>query len=152
MHAAPRESDFFDAVASLFTSIGYFERDEDLTKTITGVVSALRANGLFVLDFLNPTQVVSGLVEHEVKESGGYTFTIHRRVSNGWIEKSIQYEDESGIQHHVERVRALAPADWRKLLHAAGLVVEAHFGDYALNPWQEHAPRSILVARKIPCG
>lgn len=146
------EFDFFDAVASLFTSIGYFERDEDLTKTIAGVASTLRTNGLFVLDFLNPAQVVQGLVEHEVKESGGYTFTIHRRVANGWIEKSIQYEDASGIQHHVERVRALTPDDWRKRLHAAGLVVEAHFGDYALNPWQEHAPRSILVARKIPCG
>ena len=138
------EPDFFDAVVSLFTSIGYFERDEDLTKTIAGVASALRANGLFVLDFLNPAQVVQSLVEHEVKESRGYTFTIHRRVANGWIEK--------GIQHHVERVRALTPDDWRKRLHAAGLVVEAHFGDYALNPWQEHAPRSILVARKIPCG
>ena len=146
------ESNCFDAVASLFTSIGYFERDEDLTKTIAGVVATLRANGLFVLDFLNPAQVVRGLVEHEVKESGGYTFTIHRRVSNGWIEKSIQYEDASGIQHHVERVRALTHDDWRELLQGAGLVIEAHFGDYVLNPWQEHAPRSILVARKIPCG
>jgi len=142
------KSNCFDAVASLFTSIGYFERDEDMTKTIAGVVSALRANGLFVLDFLNPAQVVQGLVEHEVKESAGYTFTIHRRVVNGWIEKSIQYEDASGSQHHVERVRALTPNDWRERLHAAGLVVEAHFGDYALNPWQERAPRSILVARK----
>jgi hypothetical protein len=57
-----------------------------------------------------------------------------------------------GIQHHVERVRALTPDDWRVRLHDAGLQVEAHFGDYALNPWQEQSPRSILVARKIPCG
>jgi len=146
------ESNAFDAVASLFTSIGYFERDAELTTTIDGVVETLRANGLFVLDFLNPAQVVQGLVEHEVKEAGGYTFTIHRRVANGWIEKSIQYEDASGLQHHVERVRALTPNDWRERLHAAGLMVESHYGDYALNPWQEQAPRSILVARKIPCG
>ena len=146
------ESNAFDAVSSLFTSIGYFERDEDLTQTITGVVQTLKTNGLFVLDFLNPAQVMQGLVEHEVKESGGYTFTIHRRMANGWIEKSIQYEDGSGIQHHVERVRALTPDDWRERMHAVGLKVEAHYGDYALNPWREQAPRSILVARKIPCG
>ncbi len=146
------ESNAFDAVASLFTSIGYFEDDADLTQTITGVVHTLRTNGLFILDFLNPAQVVQGLVEHEVKESGGYTFTIHRRVANGWIEKCIQYEDASGIQHHVERVRALTPDDWRERLHAAGLMVEAHYGNYALNTWEELAPRSILVARKFPCG
>ena len=143
----------FDAVVSLFTSMGYFEADAVLAKTIAGVAWALRPNGQFIFDFLNPGQVVRGLVEQEVKEAEGYTFTIHRRIANGWIEKSIQYVDPNGqYQHHVERVRALSPAAWRQLLERAGLVIEAHYGNYALTPWRENASRSILVARKIPCG
>ncbi len=147
------EAGSFDAVASLFTSIGYFEDEADLTKTILGVARVLRINGVFILDFLNPVKVKEGLVEEEVKESGGYTFTIHRRVTNGWIEKSIQYIDSAGRrQHHVERVRALMPNDWRLRLEQVGMRIEAHFGDYDLNPWQEQAPRSILIARKKTFG
>lgn len=147
------EQGSFDAVVSLFTSIGYFEQSEDLEKTLEGVVQALKSKGVFILDFLNPFQVVRGLVEKEVKEAGGYSFSIHRRVTTEWIEKSIQYTDTNGTQrHHVERVRALTPDDWIKALSEVGMKVEAHFGDYALNPWHEHAPRSILVARKSTCG
>ena len=146
------ESDFFDAVASLFTSIGYFERDEDLTKTIAGVASTLRTNGLFVLDFLNPAQVVQGLVEHEVKESGGYTFTIHRRVKTLPPIGGGQRPDTFNVMLDARCIFVLNAFLNPAVRHAAGLVVEAYFGDYALNPWQEHAPRSILVARKIPCG
>ena len=89
------EGESFDAVSSLFTSMGYFEADADLARTIAGVAWALRSNGLFIFDFLNPEQVAHGLVEQEVKEAGGYTFTIHRRIANGWIEKSIQYADST---------------------------------------------------------
>ena len=99
------EGESFDAVSSLFTSMGYFEADADLSRTIAGVAWALRPNGLFIL-ILNPEQVARGLVEQEVKEAGGYTFTIHRRIADGWIEKSIQYADPNREhQHHVERVR-----------------------------------------------
>ena len=147
------EGESFDAVSSLFTSMGYFEADTDLARTITGVAWTLRPNGLFIFDFLNPEQVARGLVEQEVKEAGGFTFNIHRRIANGWIEKSIQYSDLNGQQHHhVERVRALSPDGWRQLLERTGFVIEAHYGDYALAPWRENAPRSILVARKISCG
>ena len=147
------EGESFDVVSSLFTSMGYFEADADLARTIAGVAWALRSNGLFIFDFLNPEQVAHGLVEQEVKEAGGYTFTIHRRIANGWIEKSIQHADSNGQhQHHVERVRALSPDGWRQHLERAGFFIEAHYGDYALAPWRENAPRSILIARKNPCG
>ena len=108
--------------------------------------------GLFIFDFLNPEQVARGLVEQEVKEAGGYTFIIHRRIADGWIEKSIQYADPNGEhQHHVERVGVVAR--WlASAPRACGLRHRGHYGDYALAPWREDAPRSILVARKIPCG
>ncbi|HBP44628.1 MAG TPA: SAM-dependent methyltransferase [Flavobacteriales bacterium] len=147
------EAGSFDAVASLFTSIGYFEQKEDLMKTLRGVCRVLRDRGLFIVDFLNPELVISELVKEEVKEVDDYVFRIHRRVANGRIEKSIQFVEPNGVhQHYVERVRALTPMDWRELLADMGMRVELHFGDYSLNPWCEQSPRSILVARKMSCG
>lgn len=56
------EGESFDAVSSLFTSMGYFEADADLSRTIAGVAWTLRPNGLFIFDFLNPEQVVRGQI------------------------------------------------------------------------------------------
>ena len=143
----------FDAVLSLFTSMGYFEDPSDLSKTLRGVDHVLKPNGLFVLDFLNPEWVRHSLVEQETKSMGPYDFQIHRRIHGGWIEKSIRYRDLDGAdRHHVERVRALEPEHWKSHFRELGWETVLHCGDYAMNPWRGDAPRSILVARKPPCG
>lgn len=147
----PRHS--FHAVFSLFTSIGYFEEPDGLSRTLAGVNHVLEVGGVFVLDFLNPEYVRSRLVSEEVKRAEGYTFHIHRRMIPGWIEKSIQYIDrQDQPQHHVERVRAMAPSEWKTIFNQHHWEVWAHYGDYELNPWQGDAPRSILAARKMACG
>lgn len=143
----------FDAVLSLFTSLGYFENPTELAKTLQGVDQVLKPHGLFVLDFLNPEHVLRSLVPQETKSMGPYNFQINRRIHGGWIEKSIRYRDCDGMdRHHVERVRALEPEDWKVHFRELGWETVAHCGDYAMNPWQRDAPRSILVARKTPCG
>ena len=155
MRALPQlfKGESLDAVLSLFTSLGYFEAASDLTKTLHGVDRVLKPRGLFVLDFLNPEQVRRSLVPEETKSMGPYTFQIDRRIHGGWIEKSIQYTDRDGVdRHHVERVRALEPEDWKVLFRELGWETMVHCGDYAMNPWRGDAPRSILVARKTPCG
>lgn len=143
----------FRAVFSLFTSIGYFEEPDGLIRTLAGVDHVLEEEGVFALDFLNPEYVRSRLVSNEVKRAEGYTFHIHRRIIPGWIEKSIEYIDHLGQpQHHVERVRSMAPPEWKAIFKQHQWEVCAHYGDYDLNPWQRDTPRSILVARKTACG
>ena len=143
----------FRAVFSLFTSIGYFQEEGGLENTLSGVDHVLQEGGVFALDFLNPEWVRKQLVPEEIKEVEGYTFHIHRRMIPGWIEKSIQYTDKQGApQHHVERVRSIAPSVWQNIFTEIGWEVQGHFGDYELNPWSPDTPRSILVARKISCG
>lgn len=155
MRALPRlfQDQSFDAVLSLFTSLGYFEDPTGLTQTLRGVDRVLKPGGVFVLDFLNPEQVQRTLVSRETKSMGPYDFQIDRRIHGGWIEKSIRYTDvDGGARHHVERVRALGPEHWKEHFEELGWETVAHCGDYALNPWRGDAPRSILVARKTPCG
>jgi SAM-dependent methyltransferase len=139
----------FDAVTSLFTSMGYFHDEEDLRKTLRGIDQVLKSGGMFILDYLNLPRVVSNLTQQETVSKGAYRFEIHRRVCDGWIEKSIRYQDENGLkQHHVERVRAWSEHQWADAFHSMGWKVQSAFGDYALNNLKEDSPRCILVAQK----
>jgi len=44
----------FGLALNLFTSFGYFKRQEDDRRVLNGVSRALRPGGLFIMDFLNP--------------------------------------------------------------------------------------------------
>ena len=144
--------DRFDVITSLFTSFGYFEDWSDQILTLQQIRIALRPGGTFVLDFLNAPQVATHLVPFELTErtapdGSTLAFEIHRRIHEGWIEKSIQYVDERDTeQHFVERVRALTAADLEALLDEADLKVRARFGDYRLGAHSEASNRCILVA------
>lgn len=147
------QKDSFDVVTSLFTSMGYFEEEEDLMKTLHGIDHVLRPGGAFILDYLNLPRVVADLIEQESVNKGDFSFEIHRRVHSGWIEKSIRYQDQHGMnQHHVERVRAWSELQWVEAFRTVGWQMFSAFGDYALNNLKEDSPRCILVAQKSPCG
>ena len=140
--------DHFQAVTLLFTSWGYFDEDADNDQVLSGVGAGLKPGGMFVLDFLNLPRVSAGLVAQEVKNG----FHIHRRLTNGWIEKDIQFVDATGVhRHYLERVRAWGANELRAMAERAGLEFVKFYGDYALGDFDEAAPRCILVARK-PCG
>ncbi len=143
----------FDAVVSMFTSMGYFEDERDLEFTFKGIDHVLSEQGVFILDFLNLPWVENKLVPEEIIEREDYSFSIHRRIAGGWIEKSIQYVDSSGLpKHFVERVRAWSPQDWERQLESLGWRTLHRYGDYSLNPLTLNSPRCILVAQKLSCG
>ncbi len=57
----------FGAVLSLFTSFGYFERDEENQAVLAAVWRSLQPGGVFLIDYLNSTSVIDNLVEHDEK-------------------------------------------------------------------------------------
>jgi SAM-dependent methyltransferase len=142
----------FDVVTCLFTSFGYFEDEADQLRTLVQIRRALKPGGSLVLDFLNAPYVEHHLVTEECAVKGlsdgrQMEFLIHRRIFNGWIEKSIQFVDASGAtQHHVERVRALHLNDLKAMFKQAGFDVTHVFGDYLLKAHSDLSNRCILVA------
>ncbi len=142
---APNE---FDAVTMLFTSFGYFDKEEEHEQTLRGVRRVLKPQGAFVLDFLNLHQVKKALVPFERVTKGGVEFELNRRIADGWIEKSIQFNDKQGTrQHYVERVKALSPENLQTMLEAVGFRFFQIFGNYKLHPLVKSSPRCIIVAR-----
>ena len=136
----------FDLVTNFFTSLGYFDDEAEHEAVVNGFVNALKPGGKLLVDFLNVPQVEANLIASETVSKQGTMFHIRRRIHEGWIEKSIQFEWEGSPQHHVERVRALDRSHLTALLMKHGLEVRHIWGDYDLNEWTPSSPRCMILA------
>jgi len=140
----------FDMVTNLFTSFGYFENVEDHEKVVQGFAHALCPGGLLVMDYLNFNYSKTNMVAEETVEKGDHVFMIKRRLFDGFFQKSISYNDETGgRQTHIEQVRAWTSTELIELLLNFGFRVDKVFGDYELGEHTKNSPRCILVARKL---
>ncbi len=138
--------DKFDAVFNLFTSFGYFERDEDNFRTIASIKEELTENGCGVIDFMNVKKVIANLVPQEVKTVKGIEFHLSRTCTNGYILKNIQFEDEGTLYNFTERVKSLTLEDFKAYFSRAGIELLHTFGNYKLEDFNEAtSDRLILV-------
>ena len=139
----------FDAIFNLFTSFGYFDVIEDNRKVIASVHEMLAKQGVFVIDFLNPTLVKNTLVPEEVIEKQGITFHIHRKIEAGFVVKHIDFVDQGKTFHFEEKVQLFGLKDFQQMLEGL-FTIQAVFGDYHLNPYHENeSKRLLLIAEKI---
>ncbi len=70
MRYLPVRPHSMDLTVNLFTSFGYFERDEEHADALSEMVGTVRPGGWFVIDLLNPAAVRAGLVPHETMRAG----------------------------------------------------------------------------------
>lgn len=141
-------SESFDIVTMMFTSFGYFDTEEEHLQTLRAIHKVLKPMGTFILDFLNLEKVRAELIQHESIVREGIEFVIHRRLTEEWIEKSIEFTDSSGArQHYTERVRAFSPQKLQSMLRTCGFGIDATFGNYDLISLGKNSPRCIIVAR-----
>ena len=68
----------FSNVLNLFTSFGYFKDPKDKIRTLESFRTQLVSNGVGVIDFLNPSWVLSNLIKEESIERDGVRFSIQR--------------------------------------------------------------------------
>ena len=136
----------FDAVFNLFTSFGYFERDEDNFRTIASIKEELAENGYGVIDFMNVNKVVENLVPQEIKTVKDIEFHLSRAHKNGYILKNIQFEDQGTLFNFTERVKSLTLDDFKEYFSRAGIQICHLFGNYKLEEFNEaSSDRLILV-------
>lgn len=136
----------FDAVFNLFTSFGYFERDEDNFRTIASIKEELSSNGYGVIDFMNVNKVIANLVPQEVKTVKDIEFHLTRTHKNGHILKNIQFEDEGTFYNFTERVKSLTLEDFEDYFSRAGINLLHTFGNYKLEAFNKaSSDRLILV-------
>lgn len=139
----------FDLITNLFTSFGYFNRNEENAKVLDRVHQHLNKEGYFILDFLNLTYVKLNLVEEEIVQKQGVQFVISRSIESGQIVKKIKIIDQGQIFHFTEYVQALDIDVLTSLFLNAGFKILTTFGDYFLGEYNRtQSPRVILLAKK----
>jgi len=139
-------SEKFSAVFNLFTSFGYFEKEECNLNTIKAIKSNLLQKGFGVIDFLNVDYVIKHLVPQETKEVSGITFHIRRYVEKGYIYKEIRFRDKDEEFFFTERVKALTLNDFQNYFDEAKVDLLDIFGNYQLEKFNKStSPRLILI-------
>ena len=108
----------------------------------------MRPGGVFVIDFLNASQVRRNLVPYDERVENGVTIVQSRVISpdDRFVEKTIRLKERG--REYVERVRLLSAGDLERMLEIAGLDVVHCFGDYTGAQWSETSPRTILFASR----
>ncbi len=140
----------FKYVLNLFTSIGYFEDENDNIRMLKSIHSYLEDSGVLVIDFLNEYKVRHQLEPKTIKSIDGIDFHIEKEITNGVIEKKISFVDDEKSYQFEERVHALTLNDFEKYCSAANFEIIKCFGDYHLSDFdKENSDRLIIFAKKI---
>lgn len=134
-----------DLTVNLFTSFGYFERDEEHAAVLAGMAATVRPGGWFVLDFLNALTVRASLADCVQTAGPGGTRAVRYLSDDGrFVVKMIAIPDG---RRFLERVRLFTPDELEGMLADAGLRVQQRFGDYAGGALAAGAPRTILMGQ-----
>ncbi|MGC4058981.1 MAG: class I SAM-dependent methyltransferase [Chitinophagaceae bacterium] len=141
---------YFDFSFNFFTSFGYFATQRDNVLAARSFAGGLKRGGRLVVDYLNRDLVLQQMKAREIIHREDIDFDIQKDYDGSHIIKHIRFTDREGNpQHFTERVSAFGLEDFRKLFEEAGLTLEATFGDYQLNDFDnERSSRLIMVFKK----
>lgn len=145
----PYANNYFDVVFNLFTSFGYFEKQEDNERVIHAVYENLKHDGIFVFDFLNIEYIRPHIPKFETKYVGDITFHTHKYIENETLVKTIDIEDKDGRSHFKEHIKNYHLDDLKLIFQMCGFTIKSIFGNYHLSPFElEKSPRIIIIAQK----
>ncbi len=141
----------FDAVLSLYSSLGYFLSDDEDLRVLRGVRDALRPDGAFVLETMHRDHIVGDYAARDWWETDdGLTVFVEREfdavdgVSREWTRWSKGAK--GGEKYHELRIRSAT--EWDVLLRRAGLVPVDWYGDWELAPFIHTSEDLIVVCRR----
>ena len=140
----------YDYIFNLFTSFGYFKKNEDNIKVLKSCHYHLNKNGLLFIDFLNSEQIkknINGL--KETIDIGGIRFNIHKKIIDNYVVKNISIKDGEANYNFQEKVQLFKIEDFKKMFEISGFEIISSYGDYQMNPYDLNSSRLILCAKKI---
>ncbi len=135
----------FDAIFNLFTSFGYFEKEENNLRTIKAIKKGLKVKGVGVIDFLNVAYVKKNIIASETKNIEGITFNIQKYIEDGYIFKDIRFTHDAKDHFYTERVKAITLNDFKIYFEKANVNLFHCFGDYHLNPFDEKSSERLIL-------
>ena len=139
----------YDAVLNLFTSFGYFEKDQYNINAIKAMKSNMKPHAYGVIDFLNVNKAIENLKKHETKSLQGIEFKIKKWVEDDYIFKKISFEDNDEEHNYIERLKCIDLELFKYYFKKAGVKIKYTFGNYGLDNFNpDSSDRLILIFQK----
>ncbi len=133
----------FSFILNLYTSFGYFESLSDHIKALNAIRASLKPGGKLVIDYMNARYVTGKLPSEYTRKIGGITFQIKKHKEKNCVIKEIDIL-EKGL-HFIEKVRLFTLDDFREILESTDFEIQAIFGDYKLNPYEDLASERLII-------
>jgi SAM-dependent methyltransferase len=142
----------FDLACNLFTSFGYFEREEDNLRVLRRVWESLREGGTFVMDMVGKERVArQGLSEQRTEFPDGIVLIQQPHVNRDWTRMHLEWTvakpaGESRtyrFEHHL-----YSGSELQRYLLSCGFSTARLCGDLQGSPYGPHAARLVAVAVK----
>jgi SAM-dependent methyltransferase len=151
MRDVPRTA-AYDAVINLFSSFGYFEKDEDNEAVLHAVCGALKPGGLFLLDTINREVVArSDPFFHWVEGIDAITLdqTNFDLVAGRCRTQRIFHDLRTGERKDYSfDLRLFTAVELGHMLRRAGFVESTFYGGLNRTPLTSDARRLVVLARK----
>ncbi|MCW8803995.1 MAG: class I SAM-dependent methyltransferase [Ignavibacteriaceae bacterium] len=139
----------FDLVVNLFTSIGYFENDEENFSVIKKAYNLLNQGGYFILDYFNKDYLLKNLIPTTIFSENGFRITQNRSIEGARIVKKITIENDGSVEEFYESVRLYDYEEILNYIKKAGFATIKQYGDYFGNNYErETSSRLIIFASK----
>ena len=139
----------FDLVLNLFTSLGYFENDEENFSVIKKAYALLNQGGYFVLDYFNKDYLLKNLIPTTIFSENGFRITQNRSIEGTRIVKQITIENDGSVEEFYESVRLYDYEEILNYIKKAGFATIKQYGDYFGNNYdRESSSRLIIIAAK----
>ena len=140
----------FDRVLSLFTSFGYFEKDEENIRVLQQIYQSLIPHGYLYLDFLNAKLVQA--CDWTEKQLGTYS-QISRKIihkEQNRVEKQIRLYRNDKLKYEYSEFVKLYNFSWfEQQAQSTGFKLLNTFGNYLGETYDENSsPRLILLLQK----
>ncbi len=145
----PFRINYFDYIFNIFTSFGYFDRDEDNVTALKCVHDGLKDDGTFILDYFNATWVRQMMKPTYTETADDIVFHIEKHIENGHIYKTISFNVQEDLvkkyYHFQEKVRLFSLQDFETIFEKAHLKIVEKYGDYELNPFDEQTSNRLII-------
>ncbi len=144
--------EMFDGAIDMFTSFGYFDKDDDDIKVAANVCRALRPGGKFVIDLEGRELIARDFRKREwFRHDDGTLGLQEKTVWDGWERlntKWILIRDGRVVRESDVSSRIYSGSEMRRLLMKAGFASVELYGNLEGAPYDENAARLISVATR----
>lgn len=142
----------FDVIVNLFTSFGYYEKEEDCQKVIFEIAKALKPKSYFVLDVINREKILHPYKPKRIiRTKNGDVLIIETNFdlisSRSNEQRTLILKNKKPKKFFIS-VRIFTLTDLISMIQKADLIFKKVYGDYSGAPFNLKSERCIIVAQK----